>query len=117
MAADDPVIPGVPTDDTIVSVLADLAAKGFAANMQVTPDARVVCGLCGHDAAPEELELDELRRIEGASDPSDMAAVLALRCRTCGAQGTAIVRFGPEAERQDNIVLRSVHDERFHDGP
>lgn len=107
------LVPGVPAEDTIQSVLAELRAKGFRADMFVTPEARVRCGTCDHDAAPAAMELAELRRLEGDSDPADMAAVLALTCHVCGARGTAIVRFGPEAEPQDVAVLRAVDDERF----
>ena len=106
-------VPGVPGEDTIQSVIAELQGRGFTADMFVTPDARVRCGACDHDAAPTDLELAALRRIEGDSDPADMAAVLALTCLVCGCQGTAIVRFGPEAEPQDIAVLRAVDDERF----
>lgn len=106
-------VPGVPGEDTIQSVIAELQARGFTADMFVTPDARVRCGAYDHDAAPADLELDELRRIEGDSDPADMAAILALTCLVCGRRGTAIVRFGPEAGPQDIAVLRAVGDERF----
>jgi len=106
-------VPGVPGEDTIQSVIAELQARGFTADMFVTPAALVRCGAYDHDAAPADLELDELRRIEGDSDPADMAAVLALTCLVCGRRGTAIVRFGPEAGPQDIAVLRAVGDERF----
>ncbi len=66
------------------------------------------------DISPADLEVVKHRcAAEGDSDPADMAAVLALTCLVCGSKGTAIVRFGPEAEPQDITVLRAVDDERF----
>jgi hypothetical protein len=56
--------------------------------------------------------LRTLRRIEGASDPADMAAVLGLECPACGARGAAIVRYGPEAGPGDEIVLTHLDDRR-----
>lgn len=114
MEADQPTppIPGVPVDRTLMSVLEELRAEGFTGDMIVTTTAHVRCGSCHHEADPSRLELNALRRIEGASDPSDEAAVLALTCSVCGAKGTAVVRFGPEASPQDDEVLHKVEDLR-----
>lgn len=105
-------IPGVPVDRTLMGVLAGLLADGFETDMFVTATGKVRCGACRHDADPADLELHAIRRLEGASDPADEAAALALVCRVCGARGTAVVRYGPEAEPQDIAVLRAVEDLR-----
>jgi hypothetical protein len=108
----DPV-PGAPSDNTtLVELLADLRAKGFDRDIRVTEDGQLCCRDCGHCVAAEDMELLELRRLEGASDPSDMAAVLGVRCAGCGAKGVAIVRYGPEAGPGDEIVLRHLPDHR-----
>ena len=103
----------VPTDRTLMEVLAELADAGFAADMFVTDDAQIRCGTCHKDTAVTDLDLDRLCRLEGASDPADMAAVLGLTCRHCGTKGTTVVRFGPEADRQDDEVLAALEDRRF----
>jgi hypothetical protein len=105
-------IPGVPVDRTLLGVLADLRADGFDGDMFVTSEGLVRCGACRHDTDPSQLQLHAIRRLEGASDPADEAAVLALSCRACGNRGTAVVRYGPEAEPQDVAVLRAVEDLR-----
>jgi hypothetical protein len=102
-----------PTDRTLIEVLGELSDEGFTQDMFVTTGSMVRCGTCHADTPPTELELDRLVRIEGASDPADMAAVLGLTCRHCGARGTAVVRFGPEADRQDDEVLAALDDHRF----
>jgi len=108
----DQPIPGVPTDRTLSGVLEHLKEDGFTGDMFVTPAAMVRCGSCHADAEPRALQLHSIRRIEGASDPADEAAVLAVTCPHCGAQGTAIVRYGPEAEPQDAEVLEAIDDLR-----
>jgi hypothetical protein len=105
-------MPGVPTDRTLIEVLDDLREEGFTQDVQVTEDGRLCCRKCGHCVAAEDMELLTLRRVEGASDPGDEAAVLGLRCGGCGELGVAIVRYGPEAGPGDVIVLQHVNDRR-----
>lgn len=105
--------PGAPAGpSTMIELLADLRGQGFERDMYVTADGLVSCGACGHAAAPTDLVLHALRRLEGASDPADEAAVLAVECRVCGGRGTTIVRYGPEASPQDAAVLLAVEDRR-----
>ena len=104
--------PGVPQDSTLVEVLAALAEEGFTEDVQVTEDGQLCCRRCGHCVAAEDMELLVLRRVEGASDPGDMAAVLGLQCPGCGMKGAAVVRYGPEAGPGDVIVLRHLDDRR-----
>jgi hypothetical protein len=106
------VEPGVPGDRTLVEVLAGLAEEGFTGDVSVREDGHLCCRRCGHCVAPEDMQLRALRRVEGASDPGDMAAVLGLECPGCGTRGATVVRFGPEAGPGDEIVLRHVHDSR-----
>jgi hypothetical protein len=104
---------GVPSDNTtLVAVLQGCAEEGFDGDFFVTEDAKIRCGACRHDAEPSGFELHGLRRLEGASDPADMAAVLCLVCPACGHRGTAVVRFGPESEPWEDDVLRIVEDLR-----
>ena len=85
---------------------------GFAADVIVHEDGQLCCRGCEHCVAPEDMDLLAIRRIEGASDPGDEAAVLGLRCAGCGDLGVAIVRYGPEAGPGDEAVLKAVADRR-----
>ncbi len=113
----DPIdlpVAGAPSDNTtLVAVLDGLGRDGFTGDLFVTDEGRVRCGSCRVETAPEDLSLDRLRRVEGASDPADMAAVLAITCPHCGARGTAVVRFGPEAGPADATVLKALDDRRY----
>lgn len=108
-------VPGAPSDNTsLVAVLAGFQDDGYDGNFQVTEDGDLCCGSCDRCATAEEVVLDELRRLEGASDPADMAAVLAVRCPECDRRGTAVVRYGPEAEPGHAALL--THLERRSTG-
>jgi hypothetical protein len=63
----------------------------------------------------EQIEIRSLRRLEGASDPADMAAVIATACPSCGTLGTIVVMFGPEATEPEVKLLRRAQDHRFDD--
>lgn len=112
-----PPVPGAPSDNTTLSAIIDgFTADGFTEDLFVTQEGMVRCGVCHRDMPPGDLVLEGLRRVEGASDPADMAAVLALACNHCGSRGTVVIRFGPEAGPEDDAVLRAVEDDRFPDG-
>jgi hypothetical protein len=109
----DPVDPGDHT--TLLEVLDGYRAAGFSADFLVVEPARVRCCSCQTDLEPATVPLHSLRRLEGTSDPADMAAVTAMTCPACGARGTAVIRFGPEAGPDDAEVLAALHDERGSD--
>jgi hypothetical protein len=108
--------PFVPSDRTLLEVLDDLKAEGFTHDVRVTEEGELCCRECGYCVPAEDMELLTLRRVEGASDPGDEAAVLGLRCGRCGELGVAIVRYGPEAGPGDVIVLQHVDDRRRGQG-
>jgi ferredoxin len=106
-------VPGAPSDNTtMVGVLEALSDAGYTADFWVDDDAHLCCRSCGTCVEASSIQLDELRRVEGASDPADMAAILALTCTVCGARGTAVVRFGPEASAAEGSFLRHIEDLR-----
>jgi hypothetical protein len=98
------------TSSTLVEVLSELSDSGYRTDFFVQEDGRTLCGECREIWTPEQLELDGLRRLEGQSDPADMAAVLALHCPGCGAQGTAVLRYGAEAGPGEAILLRDLEE-------
>lgn len=107
---------GVAHDVTLVEVLAELAESGYTGDVVVHDDGEVCCRTCGTCQPPATVQLDGVRRLEGASDPADMATVLAVTCRNCGAQAAAVVRYGPEASAGEATLLRHIDDQRPSDG-
>jgi hypothetical protein len=85
------------TPDTVSEAVAVLESEGYTSPfLQSGHD--LVCMACG---APHDLELgvvDRFFRFEGPSDPADEAIVLGVRCGTCGAHGTLVSAFGPDAD-------------------
>ncbi len=108
-APDDPADPSEAI--TVTDILASYAAAGYDTQMRVTPDASIHCHACGVDHPPRELLLDSIRRIEGASDPDDLQAVIALTC-VCGARGALVLAFGPSAAAEDADVFAALPDHR-----
>src|SRR5918994_1069560 len=103
---------GEGNDRTILEVLSDLEAMGFTGQFAPRHGAQVECLAC-HELSPaNHTVLRHLRRLEGVSDPADMLAVVGIACPHCGAQGTAVLGYGPEAELLDAEVLASLEDAR-----
>lgn len=101
-----------PDDATLTQVLSGLKDEGYDGDVIIDEDGGLRCTSCGQTTPAAEAQLDGLRRVEGVSDPADMAAVLATTCPGCGAHGTAVVRYGPEAGPGDSAVLLAIEDHR-----
>lgn len=97
---------------TLVEVIDGYEAQGYTAELSAVPGGKVLCRVCGTETPAGEIEVEAIRRTEGASDPGDMALVAALRCPSCGARGTATLRYGPEASQDDAEVLADLDDLR-----
>ena len=102
---------GAPSDNTtVVAELERFRADGYDADFLVEPGPALRCRSCDRTTPAADLELDALRRLEGASDPADMTAILALRCPSCGARGTALVHYGPGATEEEDALLLALPD-------
>jgi hypothetical protein len=102
-------VAGAPSDNTsLVAVLAGLRDAGYDSEFLVADSGALRCRACEQEHAPEAVRPDELRRLEGASDPADMVAILAARCPSCGTSGTAVLRYGPEADAGHAELLRHL---------
>ena len=102
-----------PSDETtLISVLDGFHAAGYTADFLIGDGGTIRCRSCGVETPAEDAAVEDIRRLEGASDPADMAAVLALVCPACSARGTVVVRYGPEAGPDDMAVLLAVEDRR-----
>ncbi len=99
---------------TITSILEGYARGGFDSSFDVTDDSELECHECNTVSPASSVSMSSLRRLEGASDPDDMVAVVAISCPSCNARGTAVLGFGPMATLQDSEVLKTLRDDR-HD--
>jgi hypothetical protein len=99
-------------DATITDVLEGYSQGGFSSSFIVTDEAALECVECAKVSTADKVKMSSLRRLEGESDPADMVAVVALTCPSCGAQGTAVLGFGPMATEQDAYVIQGLRDHR-----
>lgn len=100
---------------TMTSILEGYAQGGFDSSFGVTDDSEVECHECNAVSLASDVSMSSLRRLEGASDPDDMVAIVALTCPACDARGTAVLGFGPMATLQDSEVLKDLRDDRADD--
>jgi hypothetical protein len=104
----DPV-PGAPSDNTTATAeIDDLRDQGYGADFVVGEGGVVRCTKCRHEERPEDVDVDVFRRMEGASDPDDMSAILAMTCRECGTKGIVMVGYGPRASADEGDLLLAV---------
>lgn len=100
---------GVARDaSTLREVLQAFEAAGFTSGFRSLEPGRLRCLRCRAESPASHLRPSALRRLEGASDPADMLAVVALTCAHCGARGALVANYGPEATAADSAVLRDL---------
>jgi hypothetical protein len=99
-------------DRTIREVLTELEELGFTGQFAPRDGGEVECLQCHRRSPADRTVLRHLRRLEGASDPDDMLAMVGLACPHCDAQGTAVLGYGPEATLVDVEVLSRLEDAR-----
>lgn len=97
---------------TILEVLRDYEERGYQGQFVAREGGVMKCFSCGARNEPTHVRMDSLRRVEGVSDPADMALIGALRCPSCGAKGTATFKFGPDATPADADAMRLIEDVR-----
>ena len=88
--------------------LHELDDEGMWASFRVLAGARVHCSACDQRVDARDTQIVDVRRLEGSSDPTEMAAVVGLRCPRCHSLGKLVVSFGPMASAEDQDVLLAL---------
>jgi hypothetical protein len=110
----DEELTGVARDaETLLDVFGALADEGYsgefaAAEVDDTRHGCIACSVCHQAFAADAAVVDDLRRLEGASDPDDMLAVVALTCPNCATRGTLVLNYGPTATVEDSAALEGL---------
>ncbi len=100
-----------PTDSSsLAELLASFELEGYRTQMMARPGGYVLCTSCHQETDAAEMHVDGLERTEGASDPDDMLAVVALVCPVCDSQGTLVLGYGPEVDEDDAEILARLRD-------
>jgi len=92
-------------DEPLSDVVGRLSDDGFDGQFRSVEGGRIQCLTCRQDFPAQDAHADQVTRIEGESDPADMAMVVPVRCPSCGASGSLILRYGPDASAADADVL------------
>ncbi len=93
---------------SMFEILQTFQADGYGIDLFAIEGGSIRCGACGTESPAAGYDVAELRRMEGASDPADMAAVVAAACPSCGAGGAMVLMYGPEAGPADSDVLAAL---------
>jgi hypothetical protein len=105
-----------PSDRTTVTELLDGAEqRGYSEQFVLAGDG-VRCLLCREVRPASEYAFESLRRLEGASDPDDSQAVLAVHCPVCDAAGSLVLNYGFAASPEESDALAAMQDRRGDSG-
>lgn len=97
---------------TVSDALAAFAEQGHVVNMIARPEAQVLCTGCRTLSPAADMHVVAIVRTEGASDPDDMTAVVAVVCPAQGEKGSLVLAYGPESSIEDSEVLAALEDSR-----
>jgi hypothetical protein len=96
-----------PVEVAVAATLTQLSERGYSAHFVVDSDGAVCCPVCGVCAAPEQVRVQDVRRV--VDDHDDDALVLAIHCDVCRARGAVVAWSGPTARLGDS-TLRAAFD-------
>jgi hypothetical protein len=104
---------GAPGDNaSLVAILAGLALDGYTGQFEPVGDGDVRCTTCDKSVPAGDISVEFRRRLEGASDPDDMATVIAGRCPNCGSGATLVLGYGVNASDAEVAVGRALRGVR-----
>ena len=92
---------------TVSTTLATLMERGFTRDFHIDFD-KLICVDTGERLDPQEFEITEAYRFEGASNPSDEAVVYAVSSKEGGPKGTLVSAFGTYAEAVSDEMIRKL---------
>jgi hypothetical protein len=85
-----------------------LRAVGFGGQFGAREGARILCFTCHREFPAGEADADRARRVEGESDPADMAILVPVSCPHCHSSGTLALQFGPMASEEESDVIAAL---------
>ena len=86
------------TYDTLSEAVNDLQQRGYIDDL-VLQDECLVCNGKNTSLHPDEFQIDEFHRFEGASDPGDSSIVYAVSSDKLEIKGILVNAFGADATR------------------
>jgi hypothetical protein len=96
--------------ETLARIIEELTRRGFTENFRVAAG-RLQASGTGKRFRAEDLVIRDYRRVEGISDPDDMAIVYALESKD-GVRGVLADAFGVYSDPETSAVLRDIPIQR-----
>ncbi len=100
-----------PADMPLSDVTDNLEEDGYGGQFRAVDGGDLQCLTCRERFPASSQSADRVSRLEGASDPADQLVVVPLVCPACGAAGSWISSYGPEATAEDTDVLLALDRE------
>jgi hypothetical protein len=94
---EEPAPTAPPSAGTLTEGTVELAELGYGEDLRFA-DGVLFCRRCEQTHDADAAEVEQVRRYEGQSDPGDEAILLGLRCPHCGAKGSIVSTYGPDAD-------------------
>ena len=91
---------------TVTQALADLRARGYTDEFDFK-DEYLFCNEHGIRFNPQELQITEVYRFEGASDPEDSSVVYAIESAS-GLKGVIIDAYGAYADEKKTAFISGL---------
>lgn len=95
---------------SLLEVTRALADGGWEAQATPLEGGRLRDEAAGVEVDAAGVVVDSLARVEGASDPDDMAVVAGVTFPGTGTRATLVLQYGPEASAADADVLAALPD-------
>jgi hypothetical protein len=96
------------SETTLTDVSRRLDSEGFDGQFRAEEGGQIRCLTCRQMVAANDMHANDMTRLEGESDPADMAMVIRMRCPACGTGGTLILNYGPDASAEEADVLAAL---------
>lgn len=93
--------------ETLVQAIQDLKERGYTEDFNLKFDC-LECGSDSHPLKPEEFEIDEVYRFEGASDPADSSVLYAISSERHGRKGILVSAYGAYTDPVSAEMIRKL---------
>lgn len=101
------------TYDTVTEAVNDLNKRGYTVNFGAA-EGCLVCNDKSISLSPEEFEIDEVHRFEGATDPADETVVYAIASKNHNIKGVLVNAYGPYADSVSNKLIEKLKIHRMN---
>lgn len=95
------------TYETVTEALKDLKLRGFTTDFNIAFD-KLICSENKICLNPNEFEITEVHRFEGATDPGDENVVYAVESKEGTVKGTITSAFGTYADAVSNEMIQKL---------